>query len=222
MIEFQNYEFLTADKACRSDPNYQIICEMLSQMVRNGALFLGAGYCMSMSDMVRTALKHRGIDSKLIDCQATFTELKAGGKAIGNGFVGFPHVTNPGEIDTHVVVITSTTPSYLIDASLSKKLPDERYAIVEPVKFNSDNQLTLISCSFDDVGLKATYQQKKVQVASYQHQMSIVERMETDRKMQSDIEYLKTLNYIGITLSMFALLNVVAKVFGIYEYMGLQ
>lgn len=215
MIELENYEFLTADKACRSDPNYQIICEMLSQMVRNGALFLGAGYCMSMSDMVRAALKHRGIDSKLIDCQATFTELKNGGP-LGNGFIGYPHVANPGEIDTHIVVVTSTTPSYLIDASLAKKLPENRYAIVEPVKFNSDNQLTLISCTFEDVDLKATYQQKKVQVASYQHQISIVERMETDRKFQTDIEYLKTLNYIGIGLGTFALINVILKAVGFW------
>lgn len=215
MIEMQNYNFLTSDPNCKNDPNYQIICEMLSQMIRNGSLFLGAGYCMSMSDMVRTALKHRGIDSKLIDCQATFTELK-NGASVGNGFIGYPNVMNPGEIDTHVVVVTSTTPSYLIDASLVKRLPENRFAIVEPIKFNSDNQLTLISCTFEDVQLKATYQQKKMQIASYQHQVSIIERMETDRKIQSQIQFLTKLNYIGIILSTFALLNVLLKAIGFW------
>ena len=215
MIEMQTYNFMTSDQNCKDDPNYKIICEMLSQMVRNGSIFLGAGYCMSMSDMVRTALKHRGIDSKLVDCQATFTEVR-NGASIGNGFIGYPNVMNAGEIDTHIVVVTSTTPSYLIDASLAKRLPDNRYAIVEPVKFNSDNQLTLISCMFEDVGIKATYQQKKIQIASYQHQMSIVERMETDKKIQSQIEFLTKLNYVGIVLSTFALLNVVLKALGIW------
>lgn len=212
MMELQRYEFLTADAACKNDPNYVIITELLSEMVRTGSLFMGSGYCISMSDMVRTALKHRGIDSKLVDCQATFTDMKNGPR--GNGFIGYPGLVNPGEIDTHVVVITSTTPSYLIDASLARKLPENRYAIVEPVKFNSDNQLTLISCTFQDVGLKCTYQQKKTQVAGYHHQQSIVERIEMDKRINTDIQTLKTLNYIGISLGAFGLINVVFKILG--------
>ncbi len=214
MIEtpMQIHEFMTSDLACKTDPNYIVISELLSEMVRTGSIFLGSGYCISMSDMVRTALKHRGMDSKLVDCQATFTDIKNGPK--GNSFIGYPNVMHPGEIDTHVVVVTSTTPSYLIDASLSRKLPNNRYAIVEPIKFNSDNQLTLVNASYDDLGLKVTYQQKKVQVAGYHHQQSIVERIEMDRKIAADIQLLKTLNYIGICLGTFAFLNVFAKLLG--------
>jgi hypothetical protein len=215
MLELKNFNFLTSDESCKNDPTYQVICEMLSQMVRNGSIFLGAGYCISMSDMVRSALKHRGIDSKLVDCQLTFTELKDG-NAVGNGFIGFPNVINPGEVDTHVVVVTSTSPSYLIDASLSKRLPDNRIAIIEPVKFNADNQFGLVNCTYNDIGLKATYQQKKTQIASYQHHMSIVERMETDRKIQEDIKFLTKLNYIGIGLSLFAVINVLLKATGFW------
>ncbi len=219
MIETPLHEFMTADKACKSDQNYIIICELLTEMVRTGSIFLGSGYCLSMSDMVRTALKHRGIDSKLVDCQATFTDIKNGPK--GNSFIGYSNVMNPGEIDTHVVVVTSTTPSYLIDASLSRKLPNNRYAIVEPIKFNSDNQLTLVNASYDDLGLKVTYQQKKVQVAGYHHQQSIIERIEMDKKIATDIEFLKTLNYIGIAMGAFAMINVFAKIFGLYDWLGM-
>lgn len=215
MINLQEIQFMTADRASENDPNYKVICELLSEMVRTGSIFLGAGYCISMSDMVRTALKHRGIDSKLIDCQATFTDIRNGPK--GNGFIGYPNVINHGEIDTHVVVITSTTPAYLIDASLAKRLPEDRYAIVEPIKFNSDNQLTLINATYDDVKLKVTYQQKKTQVAGYHHQQSIVERIETDMKIKEDIHYLKVLNYIGITLGTFGVLNVFAKILGYWQ-----
>lgn len=213
MIESPKHSYLTSDPSCKEDPNYKTIIQLLDEMVNTGSIFLGAGYCISMSDMVRTALKHRGIDSKLIDCQATFTNIR-NGYARGNGFIGYPNVVNPGEIDTHVVVVTSTTPAYLIDASLSKKLPNGKIAIVEPVKFNSDNQLTLISCSFEDVGIKATYQQKKMQIAGFHHQQSIVERIEMDKKIQADIQLLKTLNYIGISLGAFAFLNVLGKLFG--------
>lgn len=212
MLNSPTFNFLTSDSNCQSDETYQIICELLTDMVKGGVVALGTGYCLSMSDMIRTALKHRGIDSKLVDCQATFSYKTAGGH--GNMFVGYPNVVNPGEIDTHVVVVTSTTPAYLIDASVANKLPSNRFAVIEPIKFNSDNQLTLVNANHPDHGLKITYQQKKLQSASYHHQKSIIERIETDRKISDDIQYLKILNYIGIAFSLFAMLNVVAKLMG--------
>lgn len=211
MLHSQNFNFLTNDKTCVDDPTYQTICELLSDMVKGGVVALGTGYCLSMCDMIRTALKHRGIDSKLVDCEATLS-YNAG----GNIFIGFPNVVAPGEVDTHVVVVTSTIPSYLIDASISHRLPQNRFAVVEPIKFNSDNQLTLINNNYPDIGLKVTYQQKKLQSASYLHQKSIIERIETDKKIKEDIEYLKTLNYIGIALGAFAMLNVFLKMIGFW------
>lgn len=219
MIQTNNFNFLTSDENCKSDETYKQISELLSDMVKGGVINLGTGYCLSMADMVRTALKHRGIDSKLVDCQATLTY--DGKFAKGNMFIGYPNVINPGEIDTHVVVVTSTNPAYIIDASIANRLPQNTFAIVEPIKFNSDNQLTLVNSKYSEYGLKVSYQQKKLQSASYQHQKSIVERIEMDKKINDDIQYLKTLNYIGITLSTFAFLNVIAKVFGWYDFMGL-
>lgn len=219
MIQSTNFNFLTADKSCKNDETYKTISELLSDMVKGGVITLGTGYCLSMADMIRTALKHRGIDSKLVDCQATLTY--DGKHAKGNLFIGYPNVSNPGEIDTHVVVVTSTNPSYIIDASISNKLPRNTFAVIEPIKFNSDNQLTLANARYEEHGLKITYHQKKIQSASYQHQKSIIERIEMDQKINQDIQTLKTLNYIGICLSMFAFVNVIAKIFGWYEIMGL-
>lgn len=211
MIKKQNFNFLTSDKNCQNDETYNIICDLLSDMVSGGVVALGTGYCLSMSDMIRTALKHRDIDSKLVDCQATFSY-----NGQGNLFVGYPNVVNPGEIDTHVVVVTSTTPAYLIDASVANKLPQNRFAIIEPIKFNSDNQLTLVNAHHPELNLKVTYQQKKLQSASYHHQKSIIERIEMDKKISNDIQYLKILNYIGIVFSLFAMINVVAKLLGFW------
>ena len=211
--------FLTSDSVDKNEETYKVIHALMSDMVKGGAVVLGTGYCLSMADMIRTALKHRGIDSKLVDCQST---LSYDGKIYkGNMFIGYPNIVNMGEIDTHVVVITSTSPAYLIDASISNKLPHNTYAIIEPIRFNSDNQLTLINSTFEQYGLKVSYQQKKLQSVSYQHQKSIIERIETDNKIQKDIELLKTLSYVGIGLSMFAFINVIAKIFGWYAYMGL-
>jgi hypothetical protein len=129
-------------------------------------------------------------------------------------FIGYPNMIKPGEIDTHVVVVTSTVPAYLIDASIANRLPPNKFAVVEPVKFNSDNQFSLVNVNHEEFGLKVTYQEKKSQSASYQHQKSIVERIEMDTKINNDIQILKQLNYIGITLGTFSLINVIFKILG--------
>lgn len=213
MIKPQEYEFLTADKDAKLDPTYQVIQKVLSDLVRTGGVALGTGYCLSMSDIIRTLLKHRGIDSKLVDCQATLS-YNGKNKFSGNMFIGYPNMIKPGEIDTHVVVVTSTVPAYLIDASIANRLPPNKFAVVEPVKFNSDNQFSLVNVNHEEFGLKVTYQEKKSQSASYQHQKSIVERIEMDTKINNDIQILKQLNYIGITLGAFSLINVVFKILG--------
>ena len=212
MIQTNTFNFLTSDERCKDDETYKQISELLSDMVKGGVINLGTGYCLSMADMIRTALKHRGIDSKLVDCQATLTY--DGKFAKGNMFIGYPNVINPGEIDTHVVVVTSTTPAYIIDASIANRLPQNTFAVVEPIKFNSDNQLTLVNSKYVQYGLKLTYQQKKIQSASYQHQKSIVERIEMDQKIDKEIQILKQLNYIGISLGVFSLINVILKAIG--------
>lgn len=213
MIKPQEYEFLTADKDAKLDPTYQVIQKVLSDLVRTGGVALGTGYCLSMSDIIRTLLKHRGIDSKLVDCQATLS-YNGKSKFSGNMFIGYPNMIKPGEIDTHVVVVTSTVPAYLIDASIANRLPQNKYAVVEPVKFNSDNQFSLVNVNHEEFGLRVTYQEKKNQSASYQHQKSIVERIEMDTKINNDIQILKQLNYIGISLGAFSLINVIFKILG--------
>ena len=214
---FEPLNFYTLDENIKSDPTYKIIHEVITEMVKSGAIFLGAGYCVSIGDMVRTALKHRGIDSKLVDCQATFTDM-ADGKPRGNSFIGFPGVINPGEIDTHVVVITSTTPSFLIDASLAKILPGKKLAIIEPVKFNSDNQLTLISVFYDEIKMKVTYQQKKNQFLGFHHQQSIIDRIHLDDKVSKDINNLRKLLYICMFFSFVATFNFMLKASGIWAF----
>jgi len=209
-------DFFTSDQSVKRDPTYKIISEIISEMSKSGAIFLGSGYCISIGDMVRNALKHRGIDSKLVDCQATFTDMTTS-RSRGNSFIGFPGVINPGEIDTHVVVVTSTNPAFLIDASLSRRLPNNKLAIVEPVKFNSDNNLTLVSAYYDDVKMKVTYEQKRNQVAGFHHQQSIIDRIQLDNKIDKQIKNLRFLIILSIMFSVAATFNFILKLIGVWS-----
>lgn len=195
----------------QSDKTYSTIASVLTKLSRHGVIVMGVGNCISMSDIVRTALKHKGIESRLVEVSATFTLYDKQPSALR--FIGFDEVTNPGEIDTHVVIITETETPYLIDASIMHYLPTGVPVLVEPIvkKFTNDPRI-LIDSDFQDYKIKVTYLQKRKQSVPVLHQESIIERIQTDEKIFKSIDYLTKLNYVGIVLGIFALINVVVKI----------
>jgi hypothetical protein len=198
MIKEQDYEFLTSDDSVRSDPTYKIISEVLSRMIRSGSVNMGAGYCISMSDMVQTALRHRGIDSRLVECKATITYYSENPPAIR--FIGFSDVVNPGEIDTHVVVVTNTEPAFVIDASIPHRLPQNTFALVEPVKSKNFDGF-LIDSKFPKHLISMSYKEKEKSSVPVTHQQSILERMDTDRKIFKNLGLLKILIAVALIIS---------------------
>lgn len=50
----------------------------------------------------------------------------------------------------------------------------------------------------------------------FTHQTSVIDRIVTDQRIFSDIRLLKRLNYIGITLSVFAAINVIGKMLVVF------
>lgn len=200
MVNQQNYEFLTADETAKKSREYHIITDVLSQMIRSGVFGLGTGFCISMSDMVRTALRHRGIESRLVECQLTVTYHASMPPDIR--FVGFDNIVNPGEIDTHMVVITETNPPYLIDASISHRLPQDRPALVEPLESGKfGNRSDLMNRYYGDHLISLCYQQKLQPHVGMSHQESIVERIKTDHKIFRSLGLLKTLIAVALTIS---------------------
>jgi len=199
MINQQQYQFMTRDQSTKDLATYKTISEILGQMIRSGIIGLGAGYCISMSDMVRTALRHRGIESRLVECQMTLTYRATDPPQMG--FIGFNDIVNPGEIDTHVVVITETDPPFLIDASIPHRLPQNTYAIVEPVSSTPNGHKDLLFQDYPDRLMSVSYQQKKTQHISLHHQESIVQRIDTDRKIFKNLGWLKILITVALTIS---------------------
>jgi hypothetical protein len=195
-------DFLTHDiESLKTNFYYQRITQVLSRMARNGVITLGAGYCTSMGDMVRSALKQQGIDSFLVECQLTLTYAKVDPPT--TLFLGFSDVINPGEIDTHLVVVTKTDPPFLIDASLSHRLPPNTIAIVEPLTRKPEEPYVLYDGTYEPSGMAITYHQKKTQSFAMGHNDSIVERIETDKKIFKNLYLLKALIVVALTVSAF-------------------
>lgn len=206
-----NFEFLTSHEVKKSQL-YQKISRVLSGMIHTGAMAMGNGFCISMSDMVRMALFQDGIESQLVECQVTISY--GGGDYNKICYLGFDEVRNPGELDTHVVVVTKTEPSFLIDASIQSRLPQGKPVLVDLVDERTVyNPYSIISnYEFLEYGMKLTYQAKSTQKVPKAHQISIIDRINTDQKILSKLRYCIILNYWGIGLSSFALIAVIHQI----------
>jgi len=198
MVHQENFKFLTQDESVVDLPVYKTISSVLTQMIRSGVVNMGAGYCISMSDMLRTALQHRGIKSRLVECQLTVTYRSQDPPDIR--FIGFDDIVNPGEIDTHVVVITETDPPFLIDASIPHRLPPNTYAVVEPVTTGNHSR-EILGETYTDHEITVSYRQKPRPHVSIHHQESILERIETDRRIFRNLGWLKTLIIVALAIS---------------------
>jgi hypothetical protein len=194
-MKHQTHNFLTNNEDIKDSKNYKIVVDILSEMVRCGAITLGSGYCISMSEMVSNALAHRNIKSRLIECQLTITYSNSTPPEIL--FIGFDDIKQPGEIDTHVVVVTETDPPLLIDASIAHKLPEDVPAVITSIKQGN------ILCSFENqtYNLSMTYQEKKLQKIPVAYHRSFVSRIETDQKIFKNLTFLKILIVLALAIS---------------------
>jgi hypothetical protein len=196
----------------RDSKEYKIIAEVITDMIRSNALSFGTGHCVGMSQMIQTALKIRGIKSKLIECRLSICYNSFSPPRID--FIGYDEIANSNEVDTHVVVVTESKIPILIDASISHRLPQDYPVVVQNIS-NSSSELI---CEVDhrETAIKMLYEEKKNQRVAIAIQQSLMDRIEADIKILESIQFLKKLNYIGIAMATFAFLNVVGKIFEIF------
>jgi hypothetical protein len=205
------HKILTTDQTLLKNPEYTQIRDTLLRLANNGVIRMGQGWCVSMSDMIYTLLKQQGISAKMVECQAVITvQLQDGSEHVN--LIGFEEPDNPGQISSHVVLVTATAPPMIIDASIGHILPQDQSVIVDACLATQTHR---VFAEIRTDSLKITYQEKAQPKIPLTHQVSVLDRIVTDQKIFSDISMLKKLNYIGIALSIFAAINVVGKILGV-------
>jgi hypothetical protein len=195
---------LTNSEAIKKTKEYQKVVAVIEKLEQTGTLWMGRGQCVSMGQIVLVSLQHAGIKSKIVECQLTITNKNNGDAT----FIGFEGMCNPGQIDTHVVVVTETSVPMFIDASITHCLPAGMNVVIEEVVNNLDN----IFCTTEKQNYILTYQTKEIQKIPYELQTSIVERIKTDRKIFSSLSTLK----IVVSLALF--ISVINATRGFYDY----
>lgn len=199
---------LTSNPNVVDDPDYKTICKVIERVEKLGLVQRGATHCMSVCDILQKILSTYHIKSHLVEVKLIIMH-KGTEKFYPLGFIEDGGKSNG--VDTHVVLFTETNIPYIIDATIMARLPQPYRVVVDSADKDSQGYFNI-----NHEACKLTYEERTDVKLPKLHQEYIIERMEFNKKIQDDISFLKKLNYIGITVSLFALLNVLLKAFEIW------
>lgn len=202
---------ITDCEELKQTQDYKTVVNIINKLISTGLSKMGEGYCISVSDIIYNILSQNKIKCHLLEVQLSVVN-KITEETHMVGYETSYHQNSAQKVSTHVVVITDTEIPMLIDMSIAHRLPDGYQAIV--AKAQDVGSKVLTAFDFKDFGF--IYQEKKTGIGIPSlHQVSILDRIATDQKIFEEVKHLKYLNYIGISVSIFALINVLLKVFNI-------
>jgi hypothetical protein len=207
-VKKSNDFIITTDDDLKKTKDYQTVHECISKLVATGVTKMGEGYCISVSDIIFNLLTQWGIKCHLEEVKLSIMDQSTG----YSDMVGFDTTFTKNshlKVSTHVVVVTDTEIPMLIDGSIAHKLPNSQQCIIQPIK----NLGSKMMCNFEYKGFGFLYQEKADGFGIPQlHQISILDRMGTDKRIFDTMKQLRILNIIGILLSAFAVINVIGKI----------
>lgn len=201
-----NSEFQNKNKV--ADPEHQKIITIIEDLWENGIVQRGKGYCYSMSDIISKLLKLNGIDCYMEECSLMILR-KSPPDLFLVGYPGPDVMNNVKEVHTHVVCITKTKNPILIDLSINGFI-DEVPFICERIV--DSNNVEISNFEFKNSVFK--YSRKSEQQLPILHQQSIIERIDTDKRIFSSIKNVK-LFLLG--LATISSLNLLHNTFDFYQ-----
>lgn len=178
-----------------NSPENTKILEVVNSLYESGVAINFAHNCIAACDIIQAALHNIGIKSKIVEVQLNIFRND------GNGnndylYIGYDSVSFPGEVDTHVVIVTETKDPILIDLSLGHVLPNDKNRVL--VKCNPKEKFI---ASLDIGSLKLSYFIKSSIKLPALHQKNIVERIIEDRKTREVLENLRIFIFFLMTIS---------------------
>lgn len=185
----------TYDLELKTNNDYLKVMSVMEHLTVTGTLERAYGYCLGISDMIYTLLKQQGITSRLVECKLTVTSQNPPFlHVIG---ADDPRNKQYGLTDTHVVVVTETDIPMIIDASIGAITKGFQPYVVE--RLNGRDIDTLADHQIDHV--RWTYSTKINTRLPKQHELSIIDRIKTDRTVIKNITWLKILVVMALTIS---------------------
>jgi len=202
--------FKSTDEELTNTEDYKKVHSVIMHLWQGGIIQRGRGYCLSMSDMIKTLLDQDGIACRLVECKLTVLGIDPPGILLV-GHDGLNKAQQDiNDIDSHMVCVTETKIPMLIDLSIIGVRPEVPY-ILERASDKSDGE-TL--AEYDFVDSKWIYQTKPTTRIPRQHQKSIVDRIQTDNNIFKRFKILTTLIVIALIISS---MNAVRGAYDFYQ-----
>jgi len=190
----QKPQSITQDQELAKTREYQTVAKIIQSLWDGHVIQRGTGYCLSMSDMIRTLLLQEGIRARLVECKLTVMRKVPPSLTL----IGHDGLVNRGsssdEMDVHVVCLTDSEIPMLIDLSvmgLGMGVPwiCERAGDGENLG------------EYEIEGVRWIYQAKPQSQLPQIHQQSIVERLKTDQKIFKAQRWMMILIVTALTVS---------------------
>lgn len=181
-----------------STPYYQKIKEILEQVKSQDILPRLTGNCIAASDLIQNLLGQHGISSRIVEVQLTATRFYENNTSEFL-FVGFDNIKFPGQVDSHLVVITDTDIPLMIDSSIQHILNGTGYDYILHDINTTEHHLA----DYRIDNLQLTYQIKKSVKWPVVHQRNLVERMAEEKRVRETLNLLKLWTIVGLGMSIF-------------------
>lgn len=165
----------------------QDIEQAVKEIEDQNLLLYGNGYCFAMAEVAQAQLATKGINSRLVECQLTAIKTDPPQmKLVGHGRLS----NDNNNFDSHMVCVTETEPSYLIDLSLGER-------IVLPTQETEG----MIIATKEDPVTKIIYRQKPKPIVPAAMNQNIVARIRADQELRSSVKWLKVFLILALTIS---------------------
>jgi hypothetical protein len=168
-------------------PYYKSIKRVVQIFEDSGLIFRSQGHCIGTSDLVRRLLLDSDIESSIVECSLSVLDRDPINKINFVGYDTNKSKNHSHEVETHVICITKTEIPILIDLTVqTTKTKYIVFPLFDELVTNRENILTL------DFGHSLwIYNKREMTSLPGLHEKSIIERIQTDYKVQSQINILK-------------------------------
>lgn len=172
------------------------IRKIIQQLDRDGVLARLPGNCILASDILQNLLDSENIPSRIMEVQAVITGRFPGDTTMM--LLGYDtEKLDPGNTDTHVVVITQTDTPLLIDVSIGHLVGNPRAVVMTELSTRDPEIVAETAIDLYEI----VYRIKKNIRMPYFHQRDLISKLRNEVKLQNDFKVVKMIAVIGLGVS---------------------
>lgn len=186
-------------------PYYNKIVDLVEKLNQDNVVERLAGNCIGATDIFQKMLNNIGIESTIVEVELMITYLDS--ETPEFYFVGFDNLNFPGQVDTHLVIVTKTEIPLLIDLSISNYFPSRNQPIIQQVLNDQSEKILgeyIVRSSRGNLieHVKLNYGYKKNIRLPHLHQKNLAARIMDEQKITKDFKLLRSLIIIAIAFGL--------------------